>query len=36
MVKVPIVSSHLARDKLIGVKFMKRRKGKTDELQKGV
>ena len=33
--KVPIVSCRLARDKLTGRKFMKRRKKKTEELQKG-
>ena len=33
--KVPIVSHHLARDKLTGRKFIKRRKEKTEELQKG-
>ena len=34
LVKVPIVSCRLARDKLTGRKLMKRRKGKTEELQK--
>ena len=33
--KVPIVSCCLARGKLTGMKFMKRRKEKTEELQKG-
>ena len=36
MVKVPIVSHCLARGKLTGRKSMKRRKKKTDGLQKGV
>ena len=33
--KVPIVSHRLAKDKLIGRKFIKKRKEKTEELQKG-
>ena len=35
MVKVPIVSRYLARNKLTGRKFMKKTKEKTEELQKG-
>ena len=35
MVKVPIVSYYLARDKPTGRKFMKMRREKTEELQKG-
>ena len=34
MVKVPIVSRHLAKGKLTGGKYVKRRKEKTDGLQK--
>ena len=36
LVKVPIVSRHLARDKLTKRKFMKIRREKTDELQKSI
>ena len=36
MVKVPIVSRCLARDKLTGRKFLKMRREKSEELQKGV
>ena len=36
LVKVLIVSHHLARDQLAGMKFMKRRKEKIEELQRGV
>ena len=34
LVKVPIVTRHLARGKLAGRKFMKKRKENTEELQK--
>ena len=35
LVRVPIVSHRLARDKLTGRKFMKMRREETEELQKG-
>ena len=33
--KLPILSHHLARGKLTGMKCMKRRKEKTEEFQRG-
>ena len=35
LVKIPIISHHLARDKLTGRKLMKMKREKTEELQKG-